>query len=85
MTARERHILIDKLSSKGLSRRAACRWAGYSYVLHRPAQDAEWLEAMRKAAKANPRYGYRRVAIVSGLGFGCSWRLWQQHDFQLAP
>jgi putative transposase len=90
MTAGERHTLIDKLSGKGLSRRAACRWAGYSravgrYGLHRPAQDAEWLEAMRQAAKANPRYGYRRVAIVSGLGFGRSWRLWKQHDFQLAP
>jgi len=89
MTAVERHALMDELTHKGLSRRAACRWAGYSravgrYVLRRPAQDAERLAAMRKAAKANPRYGYRRIAVVNGLGFGCSWRLWKQHDFQLA-
>jgi putative transposase len=89
MTPVERHAMIDGLSGKGLSRRAACRWAGCSravsrYALHRPVQDAERLAAMRKAAKANPRYGYRRVAVISGLGFGCSWRLWKQHDFQLA-
>jgi putative transposase len=40
---------------------------------------------MRQAARANPRYGYRRVAIVSGLGFGRSWRLWKRHNFELAP
>jgi transposase InsO family protein len=90
MTAVEQHAMIDELSSKGLSKRAACRWAGCSravgrYVLRRPVQDAEWLDAMRKAAKANPRYGYRRVAVVSGLGFGRCWRLWKQHNFQLAP
>jgi putative transposase len=38
---------------------------------------------MRKSAHNNPRYGYRRIAIVSGLGFGLSWRLWKQHGFQL--
>jgi putative transposase len=90
MTAVERHTLIEQLENKGLSKRAACRWAGCSravgrYVLRRPAQDAKWLEEMRKAAKANPRYGYRRVAVVSGVGFGRSWRLWKQHDFQVAP
>jgi len=90
MTAVERHALIDQMESKGLSKRAACRWAGCSravgsYVLCRPAQDAKWLEEMRKAAKANPRYGYRRVAVVSGVGFGSSWRLWQQYDFQVEP
>lgn len=89
MTAVERHTLIDELESHGLSGRSACRWAGYSravsrYPLQRPAQDAEWLEKMRKATRANPRYGYRRVAIVSGLGFGRCWRLWKRHDFKLA-
>jgi putative transposase len=34
---------------------------------------------------ANPRYGYRRIsAIITGLGFGSSWRFWKQHAFQLA-
>jgi putative transposase len=88
MTAVERHTLIHEMENKGLSRRSACRWAGYSravgrYRLHRPAQETHWLEKMRKAAKANPRYGYRRIAVVSGLGFGCCWRLWKHHDFKL--
>jgi putative transposase len=90
MTAVERHTLIEHLENKGLSTRAACRWAGCSravgrYVLRRPDQEAKWLEELRKAAKANPRYGYRRVAVVSGVGFGSSWRLWKQYDFQIAP
>jgi putative transposase len=88
MTAVERHTLMEHLENKGLSKRAACRWAGISrsvsrYELRRPAQDAQRLEKMRQAAQDNPRYGYRRVAIVSGLGFGCSWRLWKQSGFQL--
>jgi len=89
MTAVERHTLMDEMENKGLSRRSACCLAGYSravgrYRLHRPAQEAHWLKKMRTAAKANPRYGYRRIAIVSGLGFGRCWRLWKQHDFKLA-
>jgi transposase InsO family protein len=38
---------------------------------------------MRTTAKANPRYGYRRVAVVSGVGFGCVWRLWKQYGFKI--
>ena len=82
--------MIEHLENKGLSTRAACRWAGCSravgrYVLRHPDQDAKWLEELRKTSKANPRYGYRRVAVVSGVGFGSSWRLWKQYDFQVAP
>ncbi len=39
---------------------------------------------MRQATRDNPRYGYRRIAVVSGLGFGRCWRLWRLHDFKLA-
>jgi putative transposase len=89
MTAAERHLLIDEMENKGLSRRSACRWSGFSravgrYQLRRPDQEAQWLEQMRKAARANPRYGYRRIAVVSGLGFGRCWRLWRKNDFKLA-
>jgi putative transposase len=85
----ERHSLIGEMERKGLSRRAACRWAGYSravsrYQLRLPSQDEKSLDAMRQSAKTNPRYGYRRIAVVSKLGFGLCWRLWKQHDFQLA-
>lgn len=81
--------MIDEMEQKGLSRRAACRWSGYSravgrYQLRLPSRDEKSLEAIRKSAKSNPRYGYRRVAVVSGLGFGLGWRLWKRYDFQLA-
>jgi putative transposase len=89
MTPVERHAMVDGLNGKGLSRRAACRWAGCShsvgrYVLRLSAEDTQRLIDMRKTAKANPRYGYRRIAAVSGLGFGTAWRLWKQHGFRLA-
>jgi putative transposase len=53
------------------------------YKLLRPIQDIQCLEKMRIAAQANPRYGYRRMAIISGLGFGRSWRLWKQYGFRI--
>lgn len=84
----ERHTLLASVEEKGLSKRAACRWTGTSrsvsrYKLQRPDQDAQYVETMRQSIKDNPRYGYRRIAIVSGLGFGRSWRLWKQYDFQI--
>jgi putative transposase len=86
----DRHTLLAHVEEKGLSKRAACRWTGISrtvsrYKLQRPDQDAQHLETMRKSAQDNPRYGYRRIAVVSGLGFGCAWRLWKQYGFQLGP
>jgi transposase InsO family protein len=38
---------------------------------------------MHATAQANPRYGYRRVAVVSGIGLGRAWRLWKQHGFKV--
>src|SRR3972149_4311395 len=86
--AEERHAMIEQVENKGLSQRAACRYTGISravcrYVLRRPARDAQFLEKMRAAARANPRYGYRRVAIESGIGFGGCWRLWKRYDFKI--
>lgn len=80
--------MIEQVETKGLSQRAACRYTGISravcrYVLRRPIQDAQFLEKMRTAARANPRYGYRRVAIESGIGFGCCWRLWKRYNFKI--
>lgn len=82
--------MLAQLQAAGLSGRAACRWSGYSrtmltYDLQRPARDADHLRALRRVARANPRYGYRRVAVQSQLGFGQTWRLWKQHDFRLGP
>lgn len=80
--------MLEAVEQKGLSQRAACRWSGLSravsrYTLRRPAREAEVLKKMCVAAKANPRYGYRRVAVVSGVGFGCAWRLWKQYGFKI--
>lgn len=90
MSAVDRHVLLAHVEDQGLSQRAASRLTGISrtvsrYKLQRPEQDLQALETMRKSAQANPRYGYRRIAVVSGLGFGRSWRLWKQHGFQLGP
>lgn len=80
--------MIEHMEDKGLSQRSACRWLGVSravgrYELLRPAQDAEYLQKMRTAAQANPRYGYRRVAAVSGVGFGRTRRLWKRYGFKI--
>jgi transposase InsO family protein len=80
--------MIEQVVAKGLSQRVACRYTGISrtvcrYELRRPAREAQFLEKMRTAARANPRYGYRRVAIESGIGFGRCWRLWKRYDFKI--
>lgn len=80
--------MLTTIEQKGLSQRAACRWSGVSravgrYKLRCPAQDAEYLKKMRTAAKANPRYGYRRIAVISNIGSGCAWRLWKQYGFKI--
>lgn len=65
--------MLEHMQSKGLSKRAACRWSGIShsvgsYELCRPAQDAECLEKMHKAALANPRYRlWAFVAVVEAI------------------
>jgi transposase InsO family protein len=80
--------MINYVEAKGLSQRAACRYTGISravcrYKLRRPAQDAQCVETMRTAARANPRYGYRRIAIECGIGFGRCWRLWKRYGFKI--
>lgn len=82
--------MIQDLRQNGLSARAACRWSGFSravatYSLKLPLQDNTRLKTMRRVTRHNPRYGYRRVAVKSALGFGQTWRLWKRHDFRLAP
>jgi putative transposase len=82
--------LIAAMNVKGLSGRAACQWTGFSravatYALKLPERDAVRFKTMQPMARRNPRHGYRRVAVVSQLGFSPTWRLWKQHDFHLAP
>lgn len=49
-----------------------------------PATYHRWKHMDGESAKTNPRYGYRRIAVVSELGFGLCWRLCKRHNFQLA-
>jgi transposase InsO family protein len=90
MTPAERHTLVAQLQAAGLSARAACRYVGCSrrvasYPLTQPTKDQARLRQVQKQAGRNPRYGYRRVAVVSGLGMGQTWRLWKRYHFRLAP
>ncbi len=84
--------MLDYLIEAGLSARGACRWSGVSravatYTLTLPTQDAARLKTLRRVAEGNPRYGYRRVAVISDLGWGQTWRLWKHTscDFRLKP
>lgn len=84
----QRRALLSHLTSKGLSGRAACRWSGLSrqvlqYRPQLPEQDARRLSQMRAITQAHPRFGYRRVAVLSQLSFQQTWRLWKQHGFRL--
>jgi hypothetical protein len=88
VTPPQRRAVLSHLKDKGLSGRAACRWAGWSrqglhYQLRQPARDEPVVEQMRALARRHPRFGYRRVAVLAGLSPKRAWRLWQLHDFRL--
>jgi hypothetical protein len=66
--------------AKGVSGRAACRWRGLSRtVLRYPAKqaivDQARLGQVREASQPQPRFGYRRIAILAGVSFKTAWRL----------
>jgi transposase InsO family protein len=72
----------------GLSKRAACRWSGLSrqvfqYQPQLAQRDADRLVRMRSLTQTYPRFGYRRVAVLTPLSFHQAWRLWKQHGFRL--
>lgn len=82
--------MLRQLTEKGLSQRAASRWSGLSRRLwhYQPQlveRDQTTVAQMRVVAQAQPRFGYRRVAVLVGIGFKRSWRLWQRHGFTVHP
>ena len=84
----QRREALGQVQAKGLSGRAACRWTGLSrmvlrYAAKQPALDQARLKQMREASQRPPRFGYRRVAILAGLSFRITWRLWQVGHFRL--
>lgn len=88
MSPGQRRDALKHLTSKGLSKRAACRWSGLSrrlwhYVPRVPERDQTLVRQMKAVSEAHPRFGYRRVAILAKTSFHRTWRLWKQHHFRL--
>jgi transposase InsO family protein len=90
VTPVQRHEVLTHLASKGLSQRSVCRWSGISrsaarYRLRQTARDAESITAMQQTMRHQPRFGYRRVAVLAQLSFKRAWRLWKQQGFAVQP
>jgi putative transposase len=88
VTPLQRRAALAHLQAKGLSGRAACRWAGLSrsvlrYPARQAALDQARLAQLRQASQQQPRFGYRRAGVLAGLSFKIAWRLWRMGHFQL--
>ena len=86
----QRRTALARLTDKGLSRRAACRWSGLSrhlwtYRPRLPDRDQALAAQMKTVTVAQPRFGYRRVAVLSQVSFHRAYRLWKQQHFRLQP
>lgn len=84
----QRRATLSHLTGRGLSGWAACRWSGLSrqvfhYQPRLPARDADRLTRMRAISQIHPRFGYRRVAVLTQISFQQTWRLWKRHGFRL--
>ncbi|HEY3325666.1 MAG TPA: IS3 family transposase [Novimethylophilus sp.] len=82
VTPAARREALDILKHQGLSERAACRIAGVSrqignYQLKQPGKDKELGAQLIEASGRYPRFGYRRIAIMTGQSMGRVWRLWR--------
>lgn len=83
VTPSARRAALQVLQSKGVSQRAGCRALGVSrrvsgYQLIQPAKDHALEQVLRETAGRYPRFGYRRIAIMSGQSLYRVWRLWHQ-------
>lgn len=83
-----RREALDILKAKGLSERAACRIAGVSrrvasYELRQPAKDKELGVQLIEASGRYPRFGYRRIAVMTDQSIGRVWRLWRSLGLNL--
>jgi transposase InsO family protein len=81
VTPDARRTALQVLLNKGLSQRAACRAFGVSrrvagYILKQPQKDQQLGQVLRETSGRYPRFGYRRVAVMSGHSEGRVWRLW---------
>ena len=89
-TPDQRRTALAQLNDKGLSHRAACRWSGLSrhlwtYRPRLPERDQVLVTQMKSVTVTQPRFGYRRVAVLTQLSFHRAYRLWKQQNFRLQP
>lgn len=83
VTPATRREALEILTKKGLSQRSACRIAGVSrrigsYELKQPEKDKIITAQLIEASGRYPRFGYRRIAVMTGKSMGSVWRLWSR-------
>jgi transposase InsO family protein len=79
---------LETLMDKGLSARSACRFAGVSrrvvsYELKQPIKDKALGRQLIEASGQFPRFGYRRIAVMTGASISRVQRLWSQLGLNL--
>lgn len=88
VTPAARREALGILTGKGLSQRSACRIAGVSrrvvsYEVKQPVKDRVVAARIIEASSRYPRFGYRRIAIMTDQSIGRVWRLWNQLGLSL--
>lgn len=88
VTPATKRAALEILKSKGLSERAACRFAGVSrrvpgYEPKQPAKDKALEIELMEASARYPRFGYRRIAVMTDNSTSRVWRLWRKLGLNL--
>lgn len=83
-----RREVLELLTRRGVSKRAACRYLGVSrrivhYELRQPAKDRLLGEQLMSASQQYPRFGYRRTAAWLDESLCRVRRLWSQLGLNL--
>jgi hypothetical protein len=83
VTPAGRREALGILRGKGLSQRSACRIAGVSrrigsYEIKQPVKDHAVATRIIEASSRYPRFGYRRIAVMTDQSMGRVWRLWSK-------
>lgn len=88
VTPAARREALGILTGKGLSQRSACRIAGVSrrigsYDLKQPDKDRAVAAQLIETSNRYPRFGYRRIAVMTRQSSGRVWRLWSRLGLNL--
>ena len=79
---------MEKMISRGISKRSACRYLGVSrrvahYELKQPQKDRALAERLMNTSQQYPRFGYRRAAAWLNESLCRVRRLWKQLGLNL--